>query len=71
MSTPHASAPRVDDEPKTPLWLPALGLAFFVALAVVWATSPSTAPAASATAVPSTSGAKVPPPAPPLPPRHP
>jgi hypothetical protein len=41
MTSPHGSAARLDDEPKTPLWLPALGLVFFVALAIVWATLPA------------------------------
>jgi hypothetical protein len=73
MST-HGSAPRVDDEPKTPLWLPALGLAFFVGLAIVWATLPETPPPAAeaaehAQAATPASAAR--PPSPPLPPGHP
>ena len=39
MSDPHA--PQPDDEPKTPMWLPALGAALFVGVALVWAVTPS------------------------------
>jgi hypothetical protein len=72
MST-HGSTPRVDDEPKTPLWLPAVGLAFFVGLAVVWATLPEPPPPATAepvAAAPSVSAVRPAAP-PPLPPGHP
>jgi hypothetical protein len=82
MSNPHASAPRVDEEPKTPLWLPALGAALFVALAVVWATLPGAPPPVTAVAAQTPGAAGAPPagaatapaaraPAPPLPPGHP
>jgi hypothetical protein len=41
MSDPHALP--LDDEPRTPLWLPALGGAIFVAAALWWAVTPSSA----------------------------
>jgi hypothetical protein len=41
MSDPHAAPP--DDEPRSPMWLPALGAALFVGLAVWWAVTPSAA----------------------------
>lgn len=48
MSDPHASAsPQVDDEPKTPMWLPGLGATLFVAAGLWWAVTPSAAPPAS------------------------
>lgn len=39
----HPSAPP--DEPKTPMWLPALGAALFVAVGIWWATRPEEKPA--------------------------
>jgi|GEM_PF-1912792 len=62
MSDPHvpASAPG-DDEPKTPMWLPALGAALFIALGLWWAVTPS-APSAAAAAAASASAAAAPPP---------
>lgn len=42
MSDPHVSAP--DDEPKTPMWLPALGAALFLAVGLAWAVSPASPP---------------------------
>ncbi|HEY1696372.1 MAG TPA: hypothetical protein VGG39_29610 [Polyangiaceae bacterium] len=55
MSDPHA--PPVDDEPKSPLWLPALGAALFVGAGLWWAVTPSAAavapePSASESAAP-------------------
>ncbi|MEO9233386.1 MAG: hypothetical protein ABI421_08645 [Polyangiaceae bacterium] len=50
--TDHAQLP----EPKTPMWLPALGLALFLLVGVFWATRPAPyvppppAPVASAAA---------------------
>jgi hypothetical protein len=41
MTSPHGSTPHVDDEPKSPLWLPAVGLALFVAVAAFWAALPA------------------------------
>jgi hypothetical protein len=41
----HASATAAEsDEPKTPLWLPALGAAIFVAVGLWWAVTPSPPP---------------------------
>jgi hypothetical protein len=56
MSDPHA--PPVDDEPKSPMWLPALGAALFLGAALWWAVTPAAAQpatdaAASASAAPS------------------
>jgi hypothetical protein len=70
MSDPHGSPPRLrDDEPASPLWLPALGAALFIALAVWWATLPSAArPPATAGAGGAPSGAQ---PAGAAPPAHP
>jgi hypothetical protein len=53
MTASHGSAP--DDEPKSPMWLPALGAALFIGVALWWAVTPSAPPivadvAASATA---------------------
>jgi hypothetical protein len=37
MTDPHAAhAAREEEEPQSPPWLPALGLALFIAAAVVW-----------------------------------
>jgi hypothetical protein len=44
----------VEDEPKTPMWLPALGATLFVAAGLWWAVTPS-APAAASTPAPSAS----------------
>jgi hypothetical protein len=45
MSDPHAAKAAVlDDEPKTPMWLPALGAALFVTVGLWWAVTPSTPP---------------------------
>lgn len=41
MTDPHAA--QVDDEPRTPMWLPALGAAIFVGAALWWAVTPSSA----------------------------
>ena len=38
MSASHAT--HVSDEPKSPLWLPALGLALFVVAAAWWTAGP-------------------------------
>jgi Spy/CpxP family protein refolding chaperone len=58
MTDSHGSAP--DDEPKTPMWLPALGAALFVGVALWWAVTPSAPPIvadAAASAVASASAA--------------
>lgn len=59
MASAHSSLPL--PEPKTPMWLPALGAALFVVAAIVWAVMPSSTPPAQADAAPS---ASAPPPAP-------
>jgi hypothetical protein len=41
MSDPHAAP--LDDEPRSPMWLPALGAALFVGVAIWWAVTPSAA----------------------------
>jgi len=62
-----------EDEPKTPMWLPAVGAALFVGVALWWAVTPSspspapaeTAPSASApaaAAAPNPQGQLIPPP---------
>ncbi len=43
------------DEPKTPMWLPALGAALFALAGIWWATRPSDPPPAAAAAAPSAS----------------
>jgi hypothetical protein len=42
MSDLHAAP--VEDEPRTPMWLPALGAALFVAAGLGWVLTPSAAP---------------------------
>jgi hypothetical protein len=69
MTDPHVPTPA-EDEPKTPMWLPALGAALFVGVALVWAVTPSSPPiqpepAASASASASAAQSAVPPPPPP------
>jgi hypothetical protein len=63
--SPPQDGAAVDDEPKTPMWLTALGVALFVVVAALWATSsakPSSlpqgagAPSPSAPPSPPTSG---------------
>jgi translation initiation factor IF-2 len=69
MSDPHGP-PAVDDEPKTPMWLPALGAALFLSAGLWWAVRPEPppppAPVASAsapiTAPPAPAPTPVPPP---------
>ena len=41
----EAHAPPADDEPKSPMWLPALGAALFLGGALWWAVTPSSTPA--------------------------
>ena len=65
MTDPHSETPSsADDEPETPVWLPALGFALFVVGGVAWAVTP---PAVSATPPPiaAPSVAPAPPPPPP------
>jgi hypothetical protein len=69
MSDPHAAkAAATDDEPKSPMWLPALGAALFVSVGLWWAVTPAPPPpadadqAASASAAASAAPAPTPPP---------
>jgi hypothetical protein len=42
MSDPHAptsDTAAFDDEPRTPMWLPAVGAALFLVVGIVWAIS--------------------------------
>jgi hypothetical protein len=68
MSDPHAAkSVAVDDEPKTPMWLPALGAALFVSVGLWWAVTPAAPPVADADQAASASAsapAPTPPPAP-------
>ncbi len=50
--TDHTPPP---DEPKTPMWLPALGAALFLIVGIWFATRPTEAPKADAAPVPSAS----------------
>lgn len=69
MSDPHASAStQVDDEPKTPMWLPGLGAALFVAAGLWWAVTPGAPPPALDTAASASASASAPAPSPPPPP---
>lgn len=68
----HSTPAQHDDEPKTPMWLPALGAALLIAVALWWAITPSAPDHAAPDASPSASAASaasVPPPhaAPPVP----
>src|ERR1700734_2382132 len=75
MSDLHAAP--LEDEPQTPMWLPALGAALFVGAGLWWAVTPAAVPlvaepapsasapvAPSATAGPAASAAPLPPPVP-------
>jgi hypothetical protein len=69
MSDPHASASaQVDDEPKTPMWLPGLGATLFVAVGLWWAVTPGAPPPALDTAASASASVSAPAPAPPPPP---
>jgi len=57
MSDLHAAP--LEDEPRTPVWLPALGAALFVGAGLWWAITPAAAPMV-AEHVPSASAAVVP-----------
>jgi hypothetical protein len=63
MTDSHADPHSTDDEPQTPVWLPALGFALFVVGGVAWAVTP---PAVSAAPppMPAPSVVVAPPPAP-------
>ena len=48
MSDPHAAP--AEQEPQTPMWLPALGAALFIAVGLWWAVTPSAPPISADTA---------------------
>jgi hypothetical protein len=48
--------PAAPPEPKTPMWLPALGAVLFLLVGLAWALSPTPAPAQTGSA-PAASGA--------------
>ncbi|HEX8791796.1 MAG TPA: hypothetical protein VF765_12670 [Polyangiaceae bacterium] len=51
MSEPHAaSGTPQEEEPQTPMWLPAVGAALFVGVALWWAVTPPVAPSTPAEA---------------------
>jgi hypothetical protein len=62
MSDPQAVP--LDDEPRTPMWLPALGAAIFVVAALWWAVIPASQPATQPVASASASASAAPPAAP-------
>ena len=41
-SDTHADAPPALPEPKTPMWLPALGAVLFLTAGLIWGMMPST-----------------------------
>jgi hypothetical protein len=59
MSAPHGHSAPVEDEPQTPMWLPALGATLFIAFGL-WliVSTPSAGEAASA--APSAAGQAAP-----------
>jgi hypothetical protein len=66
MTDPHSDPPSsTDDEPETPVWLPALGFALFLVGGLAWAVTP---PMASATPPPLPPPVVVSAPPPPAPP---
>ncbi len=74
MTDPHSDPPSTDDEPETPVWLPALGFALFILGGVAWAVTPPVVsatppplPAPSVVAAPPPPPAQTAPPAPPQP----
>ena len=60
MSDPHAAVP--EEEPQSPPWLPALGLALFVAAGIAWSlcSGPGDRPAAAGSEAASASAAAAP-----------
>jgi hypothetical protein len=68
MSDPHAAkSVAFDDEPKTPMWLPALGAALFVSVGLWWAVTPPSPPVVDTAGAASASAPAAAPPAPPAP----
>jgi hypothetical protein len=56
-SDPHSHGPPVLPEPKTPMWLPALGGVLFLTVGLIWGLMPSSAPAATDGTAPAASAA--------------
>jgi hypothetical protein len=48
-SDPHAHAPAGPPEPKTPMWLPALGAVLFLTVGLIWGLMPASSDAADGT----------------------
>jgi len=40
----HSHEPAVPPEPKTPMWLPALGAVLFLMVGLIWGLTPSSNP---------------------------
>src|ERR1700691_5890754 len=59
MVDPTAAPP--DDEPKSPMWLPALGAALFLGVGIWWAVTPSSQPPPAAEPPAEATAAAVPP----------
>jgi len=45
----HSHGPEAPPEPKTPMWLPALGAVLFLMAGLLWALTPDSKPEADAT----------------------
>ncbi len=66
MTDPHADPPSsTDDEPETPVWLPALGFALFLVGGLAWAVTPPMVSATPPPLPPPVVVSAAPPPAPP------
>jgi hypothetical protein len=61
MTDPH-HMPRVEEEPLSPPWLPALGVALFVAAGIAWSLCRGDHPSASAGVGAAPASASAPPP---------
>jgi hypothetical protein len=59
MSAPHGQPSPVEDEPQTPMWLPALGAALFIAFGL-WLIVAMPSGGESQPSSPSTSGQSAP-----------
>jgi hypothetical protein len=66
MTDPHSDPPSsTDDEPETPVWLPALGFALFLVGGLAWAVTPPMVSATPPPLPPPVVVSAAPPPAPP------